>query len=326
MLKKKFWNIFIQILKPLFALAIFVALAVAGKIDFLKIREALLHSPWILFSVVMGGGTLLITALRWWLLIGSQGIQLSFSKAFRLVLVGQFFNVIIPGTISGDIVKAYYISRDEEKKMVAGFSVLMDRLIGLFVLIGVTCGAVLINISRLMTPELKTLGTTIVILSIFSCLGILFFLLKRDIALPSFAPSLFHRVIEVVWAYRHHRRILFAAAVLTVFNYAVNVFLFYGVAQSLGEATLTLSHYFFLIPVGLFVMAIPIAPAGLGVGQGVFLKLFEWAYGRPVTIGADMVTLGQMVIALWAMIGGIAYLFYKQKRWVPVPQEEGLPS
>jgi len=323
MSKKNLGNVFIQALKLSFAVGIFVWFVASGKIDFLKIKEALFHSPWILFSVAMGFGTLLITALRWWLLVSSQGIGVSFLKAAQLVFVGQFFNILIPGTISGDVVKAYYISRGEEKKMVAGFSVLMDRLIGLFVLVGVTCIAVLANISSLMAPELKTVGTSIFVLASVSFLGILFFLFKQNMTLPSFVPSLFHRVMEVTWAYRHHRRVLLGAAVLTVFNYIVNVFLFYGVAQSLGENYLTVSHYFFLIPVGLFVMAIPIAPAGLGVGQGVFLKLFEWAYQKPVTIGADMVTLGQMVIALWAMIGGVVYLFYRQKKGVVAPEAEG---
>ncbi len=320
MRRKKIQNILFQILKFSFAAGIFVWLAAAGKIDFLKIREALFHSPWILFSIAMGFGTLFMSAWRWWLLIRSQGIRFSFAKVFRLVLIGQFFNIIIPGTISGDIVKAYYITRNEEKKMIAGFSVLMDRLIGLFVLIGMTSAVVLVNASSLTTPELKTLGIGIVVLSMVSFLGILFFFLKSDFRLPSLVPSFFHRIAEVIWAYRRRRRILLKAAILTVFNYFFNVLLFYGVAQSLGENFLTFPQYLFLIPVGLFVMAIPIAPAGLGVGQGVFLKLFEWAYGRPVTIGADMVTLGQIVIAVWAMIGGILYFFHKQKKFVPMPE------
>ncbi len=319
-------NALFQILKFSFATAIFAWFVSEGKIDFPKIREALFHSPWILFSVVMGFGTLFIVTWRWWLLIRSQGIRLSFAKAFQLVLIGQFFNIVIPGTISGDVVKAYYLARNEEKKMIAGFSVLMDRLIGLFVLIGVTSASVLINASSLTTPELKTLGIGIVVLSIVSFLGILFFFVKSDFRLPSLVPSFFHRVAEVIWAYRGHRRTLLLAAILTVFNYFFNVLLFYGVAQSLGENFLTFPQYLFLIPVGLFVMVIPIAPAGLGVGQGVFLKLFEWAYGRPVTIGADMVTLGQMVIVLWAIVGGVLYLFYKQKKLVPIPQEGVMAS
>ena len=53
----------------------------------------------------------------------------------------------------------------------------------------------------------------------------------------------------------------------------------YAIAQAMGETTIPISAYFFLVPVGTVVQALPISPAGIGVGQAAFFFLFNHYLG-----------------------------------------------
>ena len=50
--------------------------------------------------------------------------------------IGLFFNIVVPGLTGGDLVKAVLAARDHpERKAAAMISVLVDRLIGVLVLV-----------------------------------------------------------------------------------------------------------------------------------------------------------------------------------------------
>src|SRR3990167_5078781 len=130
-------------------------------------------------------------------------------------------------------------------------------------------------------------------------------------------PLFLRHLFQAFWSYRKCLGVVGQAGFLTLLNFLANVIVYYSAVRALGEFSLPISYFFFLLPLGMFVMVLPIAPAGLGIGQGVFLKLFEWSYGKPVTVGADMVTIVQMMTVCWALVGLGVYIFGIEK----VPQD-----
>src|SRR5947208_2675335 len=60
-----------------------------------------------LFGVTMG-------ALRWRALLVLTRTKVPLARAFQLQLTALFFNVVIPGNVGGDVVKALYVAREEE--------------------------------------------------------------------------------------------------------------------------------------------------------------------------------------------------------------------
>src|SRR5207244_9228069 len=50
-------------------------------------------------------------------------------------LVGYFYNTFLPGSVGGDLLKAAYIAREQERRTVAVATVLVDRAIGLWGLV-----------------------------------------------------------------------------------------------------------------------------------------------------------------------------------------------
>lgn len=106
---------------------------------------------WI-FAAVLGVFVLsqLIIALRWWLLLRAQSVFIKYWTAVRLFLLGWFYNNFMPGSVGGDFVRAWYVTRHTDKKFQAALSVFVDRALGLFttLLIAVFCYTVFLSGQR----------------------------------------------------------------------------------------------------------------------------------------------------------------------------------
>jgi len=72
-----------------------------------------------------------IIGLRWWLLLRSQGIFIGLWAVVRLYLLGWFYNNFMPGSVGGDLLRAWYVTRHTDKRFEAVLSVFVDRMIGL---------------------------------------------------------------------------------------------------------------------------------------------------------------------------------------------------
>src|SRR5918994_1561218 len=101
--------------------------------------------PWLFalgFAIYMTA--MLLTFFRWFLLVRALDLPFKVRDAIRLGFIGNFFNLVIPGAVGGDLIKAAYLSREQAKKTQAIATMIIDRLLGLlglFLLAGIA-GAV----------------------------------------------------------------------------------------------------------------------------------------------------------------------------------------
>ncbi|MCX5633857.1 MAG: lysylphosphatidylglycerol synthase transmembrane domain-containing protein [Phycisphaerae bacterium] len=82
------------------------------------------------FGIFVVGQIML--AFRWWLLLRTQSIIISFSAVVRLYFLGLFYSNFMPGSVGGDLIRAWYVTQHTNKRFEAALSVLVDRIIGLF--------------------------------------------------------------------------------------------------------------------------------------------------------------------------------------------------
>ena len=105
-------------------------------IDF-HLVQSMLSNPrnlWLFLS--FQAFSVLCCAMRWFLLVRIQGISISFKKIVELTMIGNFFNTFMPGAVGGDIIKGWYVAGHEpQRKTIAVFTVLFDRVIGLAVIV-----------------------------------------------------------------------------------------------------------------------------------------------------------------------------------------------
>src|SRR4051812_4062322 len=60
-------------------------------------------------------------ALRWQILLRAQGLRLPLSRTVQLAFIGTFFNILIPGAVSGDFIKAYYVGHEIDGRRAQAF-------------------------------------------------------------------------------------------------------------------------------------------------------------------------------------------------------------
>ena len=91
-------------------------LAKKGLLSLSELHKILDH-PDLLALVLLGTAINTVVGIsRWQLLLKAQGIALDWTKTARLNLIGGFFNLALPGAVSGDLVKAFYIAREHPGK------------------------------------------------------------------------------------------------------------------------------------------------------------------------------------------------------------------
>ena len=73
-----------------------------------------------------------LTFVRWYILVRAQELPFTLARRVAPGLIGNALNVLLPGSIGGDIVKATCIAREQSRRTVAVATVLIDRAIGLW--------------------------------------------------------------------------------------------------------------------------------------------------------------------------------------------------
>jgi len=131
--KKKILNI-LRITVALLALGIILFICYRQKSELKSLFSDL---PLIVFIGGLGLFVLanFIISLRWYLLLRSQDIKVPFKAALKVHFLGLFYNNIMVSSVGGDMLRVWYIAKYTTKRLEAGLSVVVDRVIGLFSLI-----------------------------------------------------------------------------------------------------------------------------------------------------------------------------------------------
>jgi len=173
---------FINTVKILIAAALIYWLISSGKLDF-KLLAKLQHHPWaVLTAVILSIINFVLISYRWKTILKARSqVILPISGMVRITWIGQFFSSVLPGSVSGDLVKILYIQKFDptfSKKFVFA-SILIDRVMGLsglILLVGLSSlffGSHILENAPAMSPLLNM--NYILVGLIVSCLLIFFF-------------------------------------------------------------------------------------------------------------------------------------------------------
>jgi len=315
-----------------FALKIAVAAALiyfllhTGLLKVGSLKE-LLNLQTVAIALILVGINLVMLNWRWYWLLKSRGFMVSFGQTFVLYLIGVFFNYALPSSVGGDVVKAYYLAREQKNRRVeAVLSVLIDRVLGLYSLLMLSLISVVWDFEFVQSnPQIRWMaflcGVLAFVMSVCLLIG---FSTRIDRALR-ITQTLrkipkFHKIVEVFEAmqmFGKQRSAIFLSILVSLVAQTVSIIFFAFVGSALG-AHISFPAYMFCVPIGFVAMALPIAPAGVGVGQVAFLFLFH-AYAKDSgDVGASAITAFQLALLVWGLVGAIFYVRYKS----PMPLNE----
>jgi uncharacterized protein (TIRG00374 family) len=113
----------------------------------------MLKTPWLIpFAFGTVFLLILINNYRWQLLLEGQSIPTHVKQTLPLTFIGLFFNLAMPGSVGGDVMKAYFIAKEQPgTKLRAATTVLMDRIVGLYAMSVLALFSVLLNWSQIMS-------------------------------------------------------------------------------------------------------------------------------------------------------------------------------
>jgi uncharacterized membrane protein YbhN (UPF0104 family) len=255
---------------------------VSGKIDFNKAGDALQSANWMYLVIALAVFVIskLLSAFRLNIYFKNAGVNLPGLQNIKLYWLGMFYNLFLPGSISGDAYKVFLVKKRYNasyKKLTA--AVLLDRFSGLLGL-----GLILAIYSIRVIENTQYIAAIIsgAVLSII----ILFFIITRWLKdfIPSFIPALFLGLLVQV------------AQVVCV----------YLLMATLG-IPLQVSEYVFIFLVSSVVAVLPLTIGGLGIREVVFLE--GSGYFGLVQETSVVISLLFYLITLLTSAVGLMYVF-----------------
>lgn len=269
---------------------------------------------WWLAGFATGVVVQVIAAVRWALLARPVGFPYSIGLFIWRFFEGSFFSLCLPTSIGGDVVKAYRLADTTHGRLLAGCTVVADRLTGLAAL-GVLAGATLIG--REWTLGLGvTIGVGALLLG--AVLGVIWFGVgSLDRLLSLFPePHAARQFISRLLPYQLRPSLMTRAVIwslLVQMGGSVAVAL---VARGLG-VTLPLSAWFAVVPLIALAMVLPISISGVGVREGGLAFLLA-PYGVPSEQAVAIGLLWFLTTIASGLVGGLLFLLDRSPNHQPL--------
>ncbi|MCL2700522.1 MAG: flippase-like domain-containing protein [Phycisphaerae bacterium] len=257
-------------------------------------------------------GSILVIAVRWWFLLRIQDITIRLWEAVRLTFLGQFFNYVIPGSVGGDLVKAYYVSKHTPRKAAVLVSVFVDRVLGLTELVVLGGVMLIVIVWAGMKSFDDTLRLAAYVLGAVSVLvmGAFVFLLSPRFRKALRLEKLYQRLPiahhiaaagEAATLYRKRLPALGKAILFTLGAHVlvIGAIALVGLSLNMDAPWYT---YFVYVPVIFIIAAVPITPGAVGVTELLYQTAF--ASSSPSTV-IVLALLARLIPMFWGLPGAI---------------------
>jgi glycosyltransferase 2 family protein len=245
--------------------------------------------------------SLIITYVRWYLLVRVIEPKFTLRATLLLGFIGYVWNLVIPGAVGGDFIKAAYLVRMHIKKTQAIASMLIDRilgLLGLFVLAaiagGVSWSVATVDVQKLIVAAWVALGSGILVLTLIFTQAFTRFIPRSSGSGHSRLGGIVTELNAMSTTYRRRLDVVFAGLLLSVAGHALNVYAFYLMGKMLFPTSMptTLAQHFLMVPLTLFTMVVPIPFGALGVSEEAANQIGKLV-GHP---GGDLAMLAFRVL------------------------------
>lgn len=310
-----------------------------------------------------------LAILRWHLLMRSVGLHSTPWVALRLGFIGLFASNVVPGLTGGDLVKAIYISRENPgQRTAAVVSVIVDRIIGIVALALIAAVVLPFDLQRFGEAAwgiygflaASALGSVLVLsrrakdrlrplLARFrrKPAGEDGFLAKADKAVSMYRHRIGAMVVALLLSFVVHMLIILSLKIfgdamaqggmqaieanrsaVTTVEQAEQVREEYADLQRLEAVSL--GAYCSIVPVIMIISALPITPAGWGVGEKAFTHFFMTVSVNAGHSAALSLTY-RITSLLVSLLGGV-FLVADRKRVLEAAEsaenddEEGTPE
>lgn len=310
-------------LKFLLAFALCYWLIRNGQLDFSLVSKTLNSGYLWVLAITLLFARLLIANLRCQILLETKSEnKLSFSKLFAFNAIGNFFSVILPGSSAGDFIKFFYFrSLDKSLSATTLASIIaLDRFVGLLGLLGIGIFISVLQFKSLMAlnPTLLTfiIANILLFVVLAAFITVIFSnLINKDKLVAKLThylsrwPKVLGSLIDML-SIRLSFKPFLQTFLLSVLNQMLLFISIWLLIKPFIPSEVSVLNIVSILPIGMIGAALPITPAGLGVGHVLFENLFKMLQ---IDHGASLFNLFFIANTLVNVTGVIPYLFVKSE-------------
>jgi glycosyltransferase 2 family protein len=253
---------------------------------------------------------------RWRLLLRAQGGDAPLSFLLQSLLVGIFFNNLLPSTIGGDAVRAWDTARAGVDRATAVAVVLVDRFVGLLALVLFALAGLALS-GRFAANSQIAAWVCGGAAGMALAAALLFLPSRRAPALLARAGSLLPgrlgrlpgKVASALFAFQGKGSVLVRALAWSLALQGLVVLNAWLLASAL-RVPIPLAEFFLIVPLGLFLMMLPVSINGIGVRESSYAFFFR-AFGVAASLGVAVAWLDYGLLLLQALAGGAVYAIFR---------------
>lgn len=261
-----------------------------------------------------------LTSSRWAILAREQGISVSVGHFVKCWMVACFFNQFLPSTVGGDGMRAYDTSKLGMGRTKAVAVVVVDRIIGLFVLLII--GIVALLVSSVSVEDVQGLQWALIGMAIFLAGGA-GMLLGPTIGpinlcvnfvlncIPERIAAKIRKFHEVLLLYRQKPLAIWKSIGISV-GLQLNVILFYFLIGQALHLDVSVVKFMILIPVANLVLLLPVTINGIGLREGIFVLLLG-IFGVSAADAVAFAWSSFLLFTMFGLLGGIVFAFRDEK-------------
>lgn len=274
----------------------------ACQTDWPRVGEAFARLNWSywLLGVGLYAATQVISSVRWRMLSIPMGFQRPLGQYVAIYFIGMFFNLLLPTSVGGDVVRAWYLDGRSGRRSLALVSVVLDRGSGLLALLALGCIAALAapqNLPRGVAPLIAGLAGAAVFVLI-----LLPVLMRSGRRFTRLQPLLL-----AARAYLRQPGVVISTTALSVVIQVANVVLVWLIGEAMGLEIPTL-YYGVLVPVVTLLTLLPISLNGMGVREGATVFLLM-PLGIPPALAVGLAFLWFATFTVTSLAGVGFYLW-----------------
>ncbi len=285
---------------------------------------------WLILAVVLFTCVQAALAKRWTSLLRSHDILIPFPQAARLTFLGLFYNNFMPGSVGGDILKAWYATHhcQPEKKIHAALSVLFDRVLGLTgtLVLGSIAALSLKNSFRLPVRGFN-IDIKLIIIVIISTIAISGCLIASKRIRKTLRISLLlqklpfqkklQEIDKGIAIYKRRPGGVVVALLITFTAQTLAISSVWLLTIALDIKGISLLHCLTIMPIVWVISAAVPVPGGLGVIENLMVPFFiaaadSSAFESPEQLEARVIALtilNRMMIYISSAPGGLVPIF-----------------
>lgn len=279
------------------------------------------HRGLLVLSFVIFFSTYIICVYRWEMLLKALKVDLPLSRVVVSFSGGIFFNLFLPSTIGGDLIRSLDLGNHTGKPREVVATVFLDRLSGYVGLVLVALAALIfgwkaVEDKQIFIPLIIVVGLLALILfALFN--NFLYVRINRlfDFLRLGGIGKAVKSLHQEIYYFRNHKRIIVKNLLLSFLIQLVSPVCAYLIGLALGFRV-SPAYYFIFQPIIGAITLLPISIGGLGLRDAMTI-LFFGKVGVSKDLAFAMSLLLFFFLVVYGAVGGLIYFFTVNRRKLP---------